>query len=78
MRLRSWNLKKLFDFQCQECKHVFEELTEYKKLSICPECGKDADKLISAPHFYLEGITGSFPGAALAWAKRHNSANKGD
>jgi hypothetical protein len=55
---------------------VFEEYTEYKKVSTCPKCGMDADKIISAPHIYLEGITGSFPGAALTWEKRHKTSAK--
>lgn len=74
--MRSYKMKILFDFQCQDCKEVFEELTEYKKISTCPKCGKDADKLISAPQIALEGITGSFPGAALAWEKRHKISAK--
>jgi putative FmdB family regulatory protein len=69
-------MRKLFDFQCQSCNEVFEEYTEYKKVSACPKCGMEADKIISAPHIYLEGITGSFPGAALTWEKRHRIGAK--
>lgn len=64
-------MKKLFDFQCRDCKENFEEITEYKQVSTCPLCGSDADKLISAPRISLEGISGSFPGAAMAWEKKH-------
>lgn len=72
-------MKKLFDFQCRDCKEVFEELTEYKQTSTCPLCNSEADKLISTPRISLEGYSGSFPGAALAWEKKHRlSANKRD
>lgn len=64
-------MKKLFEFQCSNCKEIFEELTEYKKVSQCPLCGSDADKLIGAPRIALEGITGAFPGASWAWEKKH-------
>jgi hypothetical protein len=37
----------------------------------CPKCSSNADKLISAPRVTLEGYSGSFPGAAAAWEKKH-------
>lgn len=64
-------MKILFSFQCRDCKAGFEELTEYKKETQCPECGGVADKLISAPSISLEGYSGSFPDAAERWAKKH-------
>jgi putative FmdB family regulatory protein len=64
-------MKKLFEFKCSSCEEVFEELTEYKKVSTCPSCGADADKIISTPRVSLEGLSGSFPGAAAAWEKKH-------
>ena len=75
--MRSYKMKKLFEFQCRECKEIFEEYTEYKQVSTCPSCKSDADKLISAPRIDLEGYSGSFPGAAIAWEKKHRMvANK--
>ena len=77
--MRSCKLKKLFEFQCRECKEISEQYTEYKQLSTCPSCSSIADKIISAPRVSLEGITGSFPGAALSWEKKHKqSANQRD
>ncbi len=64
-------MKRLFEFKCNSCEEVFEEYTEYKKVSTCPSCGGDADKLISAPRISLEGVTGDFPGAAAAWDRKH-------
>jgi hypothetical protein len=34
-------------------------------------CGAKALRQLSAPQFKLEGITGSFPGAAMKWDKKH-------
>lgn len=69
-------MKILYSFQCRDCKENFDELTEYKKVSTCPLCGSDADKLIGAPRISLEGYSGSFPGAAMAWAKKHRPIAK--
>tara|TARA_R110000868_G_scaffold169870_2_gene404984 strand:- start:745 stop:975 length:231 start_codon:yes stop_codon:yes gene_type:complete len=63
-------MRKLFEFKCSSCELYFEELTEYTKTLPCPECGSNADKLISAPRISLEGITGSFPGAASKWVQK--------
>lgn len=64
-------MKQIFEFKCAECGLVHEEYTEYKQVSQCPSCNGEADKIISAPRVKLEGITGAFPGASLAWEKRH-------
>ncbi len=69
-------MKRLFDFQCRDCKESFEKLTEYTQVSTCPLCGAEADKIITAPRISLEGITGSFPGAAWAWEKKHIEQTK--
>ena len=64
-------MKKIFEFQCTSCDLVFDELTEYKKESICPECDSVADKIISTPRISLEGYSGNFPGAAMQFDKKH-------
>lgn len=64
-------MKILYSFQCQECKETFDKLTEYCKVTTCPTCGSDADKLVSAPRVALEGITGAFPSASWDWEKKH-------
>ena len=68
--LRRSDLKKFFEFTCQECKETFEKYTEYIQTTEC-QCGGKADKIISTPRISLEGISGSFPGAAAAWEKKH-------
>ena len=69
-------MKILYNFQCRDCKESFEKLTEYTQVSTCPLCGEVADKLITAPTIKLEGHTGSFPGAAWAWEKKHIEQTK--
>ena len=64
-------MKKLFEFHCSTCDYHFEELTEYRQTFPCPKCNSNADKIISAPRVSLEGYSGSFPGAASAWEKKH-------
>jgi putative FmdB family regulatory protein len=64
-------MKKLFEFRCSSCNYDFEELTEYVQVIPCPKCNANADKLISTPRVKLEGYSGSFPGAAAAWEKKH-------
>lgn len=64
-------MKRLYEFKCQGCKTTFEELIEYTKVTICPNCNSNADKLISSPRIRLEGVSGSFPSAAAAWDKKH-------
>ena len=68
--MRSYRMKKLFEFYCKPCDLTFEELTEYTKTYSCPKCNLNADKIFSTPRISLEGISGSFPGAAAAWEKK--------
>lgn len=65
-------MRQLFTFLCSECQEVTDRYIEYTKEIECPACGGRADKVISQPTVKLEGISGSFPGAARAWQKRHN------
>lgn len=64
-------MKILFNFLCNDCGHPFEEFTEYKKTSECPQCHGIADKQVTAPTISLEGYSGSFPTASDKWAKKH-------
>lgn len=63
-------MKRLYEFQCPS-HGVFEEYTEYTKQYACPSCGELADKIISNPQVKLEGISGAFPGASMAWERKH-------
>jgi putative FmdB family regulatory protein len=63
-------MKILFDFECKDCG-VFDKIIEYTTTTDCPTCGKESKKLISSPNIMLEGWSGDFPKAHLAWEKKH-------
>jgi hypothetical protein len=66
-------MRRIFDFQCAK-GHITEKYVDDSvKVIQCPHCANDASRLISAPRISLEGITGDFPGAAMAWEKRRES-----
>ena len=66
-------MRRIFDFQCAK-GHITEKyVDDAVKVIQCPHCANDASRLISAPRISLEGITGDFPGAAMAWEKRRES-----
>jgi predicted nucleic acid-binding Zn ribbon protein len=64
--------KRLYEFQCVgEDAHVFEKFCdEDLKTAICPECGELSNRIISAVRSNLEGWSGNFPGAAMAWERK--------
>ena len=63
-------MKRYFDFQCAK-GHITEKyIDDSVKVIQCPHCGNDASRLIAAPRVSLEGITGDFPGASMAWESK--------
>ena len=67
---------RMFDFQC-DAGHKHEALVRADERSImCPVCNKVATRLLAAPRCQLEGITGSFPGAAMKWEANRESHMK--
>jgi predicted nucleic acid-binding Zn ribbon protein len=64
-------LRIIIDFKCTSCNNIDERFIEYTNESICTLCGCKAEKLLSSPTISLEGISGSFPSASDAWAKKH-------
>ena len=69
-------MKRIFDFRCSNTNEVFERLVEAYPHTVRCACGAPAKRLISPVKSHLEGISGSFPGAALKWAKDHERAAK--
>lgn len=64
---------RVFDFQCA-AGHQNEMFVEADVISMqCVTCGKIAHRMIAGPRAVLEGITGSFPGAAMKWEKNRES-----
>jgi hypothetical protein len=68
----------MLDFKCTSCNHIDERFIEYTQTSTCSLCNCNSEKLLSTPTIALEGISGSFPGAADAWAKKHKPSVKSD
>jgi hypothetical protein len=67
-------MKRIFEFVCVK-GHVTEKLVDDEVRSIeCPHCRNEASRIISSPRIRLEGITGAFPSASEAWARKHEQA----
>ncbi len=69
-------MKILNDFVCSN-GHISEHFVQHdQRTVVCSVCGNEAHRKLAAPKSKLEGITGSFPGAADRWAKMHEQASK--
>lgn len=72
----------LYDFQCAKgCNIVFEAMVHsLEKEHKCPNCGKQAERLISAPHIDWRhmGVSHDFPTAAAKWTKMQWEKNTSD
>lgn len=65
---------RVFDFEC-DTGHLNEVFCDDKIWTAeCPICGGVAHRLISKPSFKLDGISGNFPTASDAWARKHEEA----
>lgn len=63
-------MRGFFDYLCND-GHLSEHFVEVSiRNAACKTCGKDSVRIISSPQIKLEGITGSFPGAADKWIKK--------
>ncbi len=47
----------IYEYQCQGCSKVFEEMVLPGKPEpkVCPVCGAEVGRVISAPSFHLKG-----------------------
>jgi hypothetical protein len=69
-------MKRIFEFRCAK-DHLTEKLVDDEVRSIeCPHCRNEASRIISSPRISLEGITGAFPSAHEAWARKHEEATR--
>ena len=67
-------MKRIFEFRCVK-DHITERLVDDEVRSVsCPHCSNEASRIISSPRIRLEGITGAFPSAYDAWARKHEQA----
>lgn len=66
---------KLFDFKCQSCFYIWEDMadssTDFRK---CKKCGQIAQPVISACNFKLDGTDPGFPTAYERWGRSHERA----
>ena len=66
----------MFEFRCEQ-NHIAENYIDEEVTTIsCPACQCAAPRIISAPRIALEGVTGDFPTAADAWARKHEQATR--
>lgn len=68
--------KRIFEFRCVKDHTTERFVDEEVKVIECPHCRNDASRIISTPRISLEGITGAFPSASDAWARKHEEANR--
>jgi hypothetical protein len=67
-------MRKIIDVRCESCDHVQEEFGYLDDAFRCGECGGVSKRIISPIRCSLDGASGDFPGEAMKWEKRHNSA----
>lgn len=66
----------LFDFKCPD-GHITEHLVTSDTTEVrCTECEKTASRMITGTTTVLDAISGDFPGATIAWARKHEKAAK--
>lgn len=77
--------KRLYDFCCEPdsggCGVIFEDLVyDFDKTCLCPNCGKQAVKMLSAPNIWWRkmGVDTDFPTSAAKWEKMQRRKNRTD
>ncbi len=60
-------MRVLNDFRCSECGHQEELFAEIGHYPACSKCGGPTVKVLSAPNFSLESVSGDFPTATQRW-----------
>jgi|TARA_R110000764_G_scaffold217882_1_gene305140 hypothetical protein len=64
--------KRIYEFICGD-DHISEAyIDSERRTTDCKVCGQPAIRIISKPMVKLEGVTGSFPGAAMQWERKRN------
>jgi len=69
-------MKRMFEFRCGEGHLTEKYIDEETKHIKCPSCECIALRIISSPRIALEGVSGDFPTAADAWARKHEEATR--
>lgn len=63
---------RVFDFRCPQ-GHVTEHFVDDETREVQCHCECMAERQVAAPRAQLDGCSGDFPGAAMAWEKRRES-----
>ena len=64
--------KRIYEFIFGD-DHISEAyIDSERRTTDCKVCGQPAIRIISKPMVKLEGVTGSFPGAAMQWERKRN------
>ena len=63
-------MKRMYEFVC-DCSKRTEALVDYETISVQCSCGWQANRIISAPSFKLEGWSGSFPSEHGRFERKH-------
>ena len=71
-------MRRLYDARCTSCEEITEVFGREDDEFRCGACNSPANRIVSPVKCHLEGVTGSFPGAAIKWERDHvRAANKG-
>lgn len=71
-------MRRIYDARCTSCNEVTEVFGRESDDFRCGACGSPAKRIVSPVTCQLEGTSGSFPGAAIKWARDHERrAQKG-
>ena len=60
----------MYEFACK-CGQTIERLTPQGTASVQCACGSDAERIMSAPAFKLEGWSGHFPSEHGRFERKH-------
>lgn len=66
-------MKVLYDARCTSCDNVDEVFGKKGDAVRCSVCSSPSRAIISPVQCQLEGVTGSFPGAAIRWERNHRA-----
>ena len=64
--------KRIYEFVCPSDHLTDAYIDSELRVTNCKVCGQPANRIVSTPMVKLEGVTGSFPGAAMQWERKRN------
>ena len=65
-------MKMINDYRCDTCNETKEYWIDPNDTPKCDQCGSDQSKLISGGSFFLDPMSGDFPGATNKWCKNRD------